>query len=54
MIKKVKVTLLVEVDTEKNSGDPLQDNCVLNTVKDRFFLSPVSVLDTSYYGEEGN
>ena len=52
MIKKVKVTLLVEVDTEKNSGDPLQDNCVLNTVKDRFFLSPVSVLDTSYYEED--
>jgi len=52
MIKKVKVTLLVEVDTEENSGDPLQDNCVLNTVKDKFFLSPVSVLDTSYYGED--
>ena len=52
MIKKVKVTLLVEVDTEENSGDPLKDNCVLNTVKDKFFLSPVSVLDTSYYGED--
>ena len=52
MIKKVKVTLLVEVDTEETSGDPLQDNCVLNTVKDKFFLSPVSVLDTSYYGED--
>ena len=52
MIKKVKVTLLVEVDTEENSGDPLHDNCVLNTVKDKFFLSPVSVLDTSYYEED--
>ena len=52
MIKKVKVTLLVEVDTEETSGDPLQDNCVLNTVKDKFFLSPVSVLDTSYYEED--
>ena len=54
MIKKVKVTLLVEVDTEENSGDPLKDNCVLNTVEDKFFLSPVSVLDTSYYEEEEN
>ena len=52
MIKKVKVTLLVEVDTEENSGDPLKDNCVLNTVKDKFFLSPVSVIDTSYYEED--
>ena len=52
MIKKVKVTLLVEVDTEENSGDPLKDNCVLNTVKDKFFLSPVSVLNTSYYEED--
>ena len=52
MIKKVKVTLLVEVDTEETSGDPLKDNCVLNTVKDKFFLSPVSVLDTSYYEED--
>ena len=52
MIKKVKVTLLVEVDTEENSGDPLKDNCVLNTVEDKFFLSPVSVLDTSYYEED--
>jgi hypothetical protein len=52
MIKKVKVTLLVEVDTEENSSDPLKDNCVLNTVKDKFFLSPVSVLDTSYYEED--
>ena len=47
---KVKVTLLVEVDTDDESPvDPLKDNCVLNTVNDKFFLSPVTVLDVSYY-----
>ena len=47
--KKVKVTLLVEVDKNGDycSGDPLTENCVLNSVKD--FLEPVTVLDVSYY-----
>jgi hypothetical protein len=50
--KKVKVTLLVEVDKNGDycSGDPLTENCVLNSVRD--FLEPVTVLDVSYY-EEG-
>lgn len=52
--KKVKVTLLVEVDKngEYCSGDPLTENCVLNSVRD--FLEPVTVLDVSYYEEETN
>ena len=49
MAKKVKVTLLVEVDNDESAVDPLKDNCVLNTVNDGFFLSPVTVLDVSYY-----
>ena len=40
MIKKIQVTLLVEVDTEDEftcpSGDPLLENCVVNVVEDRF------------------
>ena len=47
-IKKVLVELLVEVDTEDNficpSGDPLLENCVVNTVEDRFFTDPVKIL----------
>jgi len=47
--KKVKITLLVEVDKhgEYCSGDPLEQNCVLNYVDE--FLEPVTVLDVSYY-----
>ena len=52
VIKKVVVTLLVEVDTEDEhicpSGDPLIENCVLNVVDDRFFEDPVTVLGVSY------
>ena len=52
MIKKVVVTLLVEVDTEDEhicpSGDPLLENCILNVVEDRFFEDPVTVLGVSY------
>ena len=51
MTKKVKITLLVEVDNDESAVDPLKDNCVLNTVNDGFFLSPVTVLDVSYYEE---
>ena len=51
MIKKVKVTLLVEVDTEEMeercpSGNLLEENCVLNMVDE--FLDPVKVLNVSY------
>ena len=52
MIKKVVVTLLVEVDTEDEyvcpSGDPLQENVVLNIIDDRVFQDPVTVLGVSY------
>ncbi len=52
--KKVKVTLLVEVDKNGDycSGDPLKENCVLNSVRD--FLEPVTVLDVSYYEDSTN
>ena len=52
--KKVKVTLLVEVDKNGDycSGDPLKENCVLNSVRD--FLEPVAVLDVSYYEDSTN
>ncbi len=56
MIKKVKVTLLVEVNTECDercpSGNPLEENCVLNMVDNGDFLDPVEVLDTSYYEQD--
>ena len=52
--KKVKVTLLVEVDKNGDycSGDPLKENCVLNSVRD--FLEPVTVLNVSYYEDSTN
>ena len=38
MIKKIQITLLVEVDTENTelcpNGDPLLENCVINTNED--------------------
>ena len=55
-IKKVLVELLVEVDTEDDficpSGDPLLENCVVNTVEDRFFTDPVKILKVREY-EDG-
>ena len=52
MIKRVVVTLLVEVDTEDKficpSGDPLIENSVLNVLEDRFFENPTTVLGVSY------
>tara|TARA_B100001057_G_scaffold448891_1_gene489621 strand:+ start:403 stop:576 length:174 start_codon:yes stop_codon:yes gene_type:complete len=52
MIKKVVVTLLVEVDTEDEhicpSGDPLIENSVLNVLEGRFFENPTTVLGVSY------
>ena len=56
MIKKIQVTLLVEVDTEDEficpSGDPLLENCVVNTVEDRFFTDPVKILEVKEYEDE--
>ena len=55
MIKKIQVTLLVEVDTEDKficpSGDPLLENCVVNTVEDGFFTDPVKVLSVKDLGD---
>lgn len=56
MIKKIQVTLLVEVDTEDEficpSGDPLLENCVVNTVEDRFFTDSVKILEVKEYKNE--
>jgi len=53
MIKKIQVTLLVEVDTEDEficpSGDPLLENCVVNTIEDGHFIDPVKVLEVKEY-----
>jgi hypothetical protein len=55
MIKQIEVTLLVEVDTEDEficpSGDPLLENCVVNTVEDGFFTDPVKVLSVKDLGD---
>ena len=55
MIKQIEITLLVEVDTEDHeicpSGNPLLENCVLNTVDDGFFMSPVKVLNVKDLGD---
>jgi len=48
-IKKVEIKLVVDVDTTDNficpSGNPLKENCVLNTIESDHFLAPVSVLE---------
>ena len=53
MIKKIQVTLLVEVDTEDEficpSGDPLLENCVINTIEDGHFIDPVKILEVKEY-----
>ena len=53
MIKKIQITLLVEVDTENTelcpTGDPLLENCVINTIEDDFFLEPVEILEVKEY-----
>ena len=55
-IKKIEVTLLVEVDTEDDficpSGDPLLENCVVNTVEDRFFPDPVKILKVREHADD--
>ena len=54
MIKQIEVTLLVEVDTEDHetcpSGNPLLENCVVNTVEDGFFTYPVKVASVKDLG----
>jgi hypothetical protein len=56
MIKKIQVTLLVEVDTKDEficpSGNPLLENCVVNTVEDRFFTDPVKILEVKEYKDD--
>ena len=46
-VKKILVELLVEVDTEDEftcpSGNPLLENCVVNTIEDGFFEYPVKI-----------
>ena len=53
MIKKIQVTLLVEVDTEDEficpSGDPILENCVINTIEDWHFIDPVKLLKVEEY-----
>ncbi len=48
-IKKVEMKLVVDVDTADDficpSGNPLEHNCVLNTIESDYFLEPVSVLE---------
>jgi hypothetical protein len=48
-IKKVEIKLVVDVDTTDDficpSGNPLEENCVLNTIESDYFLEPVSVLE---------
>ena len=55
MIKQIEVTLLVEVDTEDKftcpSGNPLLENCVVNTVEDGFFTYPVKILSVKDLGD---
>ena len=48
-VKKVEIRLVVDVDTANDSicpsGNPLEHNCVLNTIESDYFLEPVSVLE---------
>tara|TARA_S200000501_G_scaffold334011_1_gene337765 strand:- start:25 stop:192 length:168 start_codon:yes stop_codon:yes gene_type:complete len=51
-MKKVLITCLVEVDeTNKEtcpSGNPLEENSLINTIEDDFFLDPVVLLSAVY------
>ena len=53
MIKKVLVTLLVDVDTEDDlvtpDNDPLTQNVVLNHIVNDVYMYPVEEIHTSYY-----
>ena len=46
---RVQITLLVEVDTEDDincpDGDAINQNVVVNTIDNGFFIDPVTVLD---------
>ena len=52
MIKKVLVTLLIEVDTEDDlvtpDKDPLTQNVVLNYIDNDVYMYPVEEIHTSY------
>ena len=52
MIKKVLVTLLIEVDTEDDlvtpNGDPLTENVVLTHIDNDVYMYPVEEIHTSY------
>tara|TARA_B100000886_G_scaffold296078_1_gene223139 strand:+ start:210 stop:443 length:234 start_codon:yes stop_codon:yes gene_type:complete len=52
MIKKVLVTLLVDVDTEDDlvtpDNDPLTQNVVLNHIDNDVYMYPVEEIHTSY------
>ena len=52
MIKKVLITLLIEVDTEDDlvtpNGDPLTENVVLNHIDNDVYMYPVEEIHTSY------
>ena len=52
MIKKVLITLLIEVDTEDDlvtpNGDPLTENVVLNHIDNDVYMYPVEEIYTSY------
>ena len=49
MIKKVLVTLIVEVDTEDDlvtpNGDPLNENVVLNHIDNDVYMYPVEEIE---------
>ena len=55
-IKKVEIKLVVDVDTTDDficpSGNPLEHNCVLNTIESDYFLEPVSVLEVKEMNDE--
>jgi hypothetical protein len=55
-IKKVEIKLVVDVDTTDDficpSGNPLEHNCVLNTIESDYFLEPVSVLEIKEVSNE--
>ena len=57
-IKKVEIRLVVDVDTANDficpSGNPLEHNCVLNTIESDYFQETVSVLEIKEIKDEIN
>jgi len=49
MITKVQIKLIVDVDTSNDylcpSGDPTEDNCVINAIQNNFFEEPVEIVE---------